>query len=242
LRRGKLPRQHAGSAQEEAEEKRKTKAQGNAERSAKDLRAQTQSAPQTVAVNAGGELIASGISIRDQFVSASEVRRLQKCADDRQSRGDFAAGRIGTRARAQRREDVRGDFTCWLREPFHEAESALLDRLEDLRLELNREAYLGLFELELHYALYPPGAGYARHVDQPQGTTQRKVSLVLYLNEQWNPRDGGVLRMHDANTQVLDIEPLGGRLVCFLTSGREHQVLPARRDRLSISGWFRARE
>ncbi|HEY0745870.1 MAG TPA: 2OG-Fe(II) oxygenase [Steroidobacteraceae bacterium] len=114
--------------------------------------------------------------------------------------------------------------------------------MEDLRLECNREAYLGLFEPELHYSLYPPGAAYARHVDQAQGTTQRKVSLVLYLNEGWEPGDGGVLRMHEANTGVLDIEPLGGRLVCFLTSGREHEVLPARRDRLSISGWFRARE
>jgi SM-20-related protein len=193
-------------------------------------------------VNASADLKACGISIRDQFVSAAEVRRLQKCANDRQSRGDFAAARIGTRASAQRRAEVRGDFTCWLREPFQGPERALLDRLEDLRLELNREAYLGLFELELHYALYPPGAGYAPHVDQPQGTTQRKVSLVLYLNEDWGPADGGVLRMHDANTQVLDIEPVGGRLVCFLTSGREHQVLPARRDRLSISGWFRGRE
>lgn len=117
-----------------------------------------------------------------------------------------------------------------------------MDRLEGLRLELNREAYLGLFELELHYALYPPGAGYARHVDQPHGATHRKVSLVLYLNADWRPADGGVLRMHKANTQILDIEPLGGRLVCFLTPGREHQVLPARRDRLSISGWFRGRE
>jgi SM-20-related protein len=114
--------------------------------------------------------------------------------------------------------------------------------LEGLRLELNREAYLGLFELELHYALYPPGAGYERHLDQPQGTTQRKVSLVLYLNDGWGPGDGGALRMHEARNQALDIEPVGGRLVCFLTSGREHQVLPARRERLSISGWFRGRE
>jgi SM-20-related protein len=45
----------------------------------------------------------------------------------------------------------------------------------------------------------------------------------------------------ETNTHLLDIEPLGGRLVCFLTAGREHEVLPAGRERLSISGWFRAR-
>ena len=31
-------------------------------------------------------------------------------------------------------------------------------------------------------------------------------------------------------------------LVCFLTADREHEVLTARRERLSISGWFRARQ
>ena len=193
-------------------------------------------------MSASADLKACGISIRDQFLSAAEVLCLQKCANDRQSRGDFAAARIGNQAAAQRREEVRGDFTCWFREPLHRAETVLLERLEDLRLELNREAYLGLFDLELHYALYPPGAAYAQHVDQPHGTTQRKVSLVLYLNADWGAADGGALRIHDANTPILDIEPLGGRLVCFLTPGREHQVLPARRDRLSISGWFRGRE
>jgi len=39
-----------------------------------------------------------------------------------------------------------------------------------------------------------------------------------------------------------DIEPIAGRLVCFLTPGREHAVLATRRDRLSISGWFRTRD
>jgi SM-20-related protein len=160
----------------------------------------------------------------------------------RQARGEFAPARVGSQSDAQRREDIRGDFTCWLREPFCAAERSLLNQLEELRLELNREATLGLFGLELHYARYAPGAGYARHVDQPQGTTQRQVSLVLYLNADWQAADGGVLRLHETVDQTIDIEPVGGRLVCFLTPGRVHEVLTARRERLSISGWFRRRE
>jgi SM-20-related protein len=111
-----------------------------------------------------------------------------------------------------------------------------------LRLELNAHALLGLFELELHYAWYPPGAGYERHVDQPQGRVQRLVSLVLYLNEGWAPEAGGELRIFDAAGGHRDIAPVAGRLVCFLTPGREHAVLPTQRDRLSVSGWFRARD
>jgi len=187
-------------------------------------------------------LNSGGTSIRDQFIAARHVSSLAECARARHRRGDFAAARVGSRENLQRRESVRGDFTCWLREPLFPAERLLLDELERLRLELNREAFLGLFEIELHYAWYPPGAGYARHTDQPLGTTQRRVSLVLYLNQDWDGEAGGALRLFDADGQFHDIEPIAGRLVCFLTPGREHAVMPARRDRWSISGWFRARD
>lgn len=167
---------------------------------------------------------------------------MRDCARRRESRGDFAAARIGAGAAVQRRKAIRGDFTCWLRQPLLPPEQVLSDRLEEMRLQLNHEFFLGLFELELHYAKYPPGAAYARHLDQPQGSAQRRLSMALYLNLDWQPRDGGVLRIFGGEDQTLDVEPLGGRLVCFLTSEREHEVLAARRERLSISGWFRARE
>jgi len=187
------------------------------------------------------DLSAAGISIRDQFASAAEVSALRECARTRESRGEFAPARVGRQGAERRRESVRGDFTCWLSAPLLPPERLLLERLEELRRQLNRDAYLGLFELELHYARYPAGAAYSRHVDQPLGSTQRRLSLVLYLNSEWQSTDGGVLRIHHADEGFVDVEPIAGRLVCFLTPGREHEVLQARRERLSISGWFRER-
>ena len=183
-----------------------------------------------------------GISVRDQFLPPAQIRALGDCARLRRARGDFDAARIGSGQSLRRRDDIRGDSTCWITPPLWAAEQTLLGELERLRLELNRDAMLGLFELELHYAWYPPGAGYARHVDQPQGRAQRRVSLVLYLNEDWMPAAGGELRIFDAAYGHRDIEPLAGRLVCFLTPGREHAVLPTQRERLSVSGWFRTRD
>jgi SM-20-related protein len=183
-----------------------------------------------------------GLSVRDRFLAPSQVRALVDCANLRRERGDFHAARIGSERSLQRREEIRGDSTCWIVPPLLPAERTLLEELERLRLELNAQAWLGLFELELHYARYPPGAGYARHVDQPLGREQRQVSLVLYLNEGWTPAAGGELRMFDAAGGHRDIEPIAGRLVCFLTPDREHAVLATRRDRLSISGWFRTRD
>ena len=183
-----------------------------------------------------------GISVRDQFLAPLQIRALVDCANLRRERADFAAARIGGGRGLQRREEIRGDSICWITPPLLPAEQALLEDLERLRLELNTQSWLGLFELELHYAWYPSGAGYARHVDQPQGHAQRQVSLVLYLNENWTRAAGGELRIFDAEDRHRDIEPIAGRLVCFLTPGREHAVLPTQRDRLSISGWFRARD
>jgi SM-20-related protein len=189
-------------------------------------------------VSIDSELTHDGLSVRDQFLTPSQIGALADCARLRRARGEFSAARIGGDRSLQRREDIRGDSTCWIIPPLWPAEQALLGELERLRLELNREAMLGLFELELHYAWYPPGAGYVRHVDQPQGRVQRRVSLVLYLNEDWMPEAGGELRIFDAAHGHRDIAPMGGRLVCFLTPGREHAVLPTQRDRLSVSGWF----
>ena len=187
------------------------------------------------------ELCAQGLLVEDGYADSSLVQGLARCAQTRLERGEFASAKIGAAGAAQRREEIRGDRTCWLSEPLFQAEAVLMDSLEALRLALNREATLGLFDLELHYAHYRPGAGYARHVDQPQGRDQRRVSVVLYLNDQWDLAHGGSLRIFERDGAVREITPVGGRLVCFLSAGLEHEVLPTTHARLSLTGWFRTR-
>jgi SM-20-related protein len=187
-------------------------------------------------------LCADGVGVQDRFLDIGAIRALTASAELRRARGEFAAARIGGGREAQRREEIRGDFTCWIEPPLSAVEHTLLQELERVRLEFNRAAALGLFDIELHYARYAPGTGYARHVDRPLNHPQRQVSLVLYLNENWTPAAGGALRLFGAAGDHRDVEPLAGRLVCFQSAGREHAVLPTRRDRLSISGWFRARD
>jgi SM-20-related protein len=188
------------------------------------------------------ELRAEGMAVRDGFLQSSVWHALAACAATRRARGDFAAARVGAGRTLERREEIRGDFTCWLTPPLFAPEARLLETLERLRLQLNRGGIPGLFDLELHYAWYPPGAGYERHVDRPQNRSARVISLVLYLNEDWAAGDGGALRCFDGVRPARDIQPVGGRLVAFLSEGLEHAVLPARRPRLSLTGWFRARE
>lgn len=136
------------------------------------------------------------------------------------------------------RPQLRGDRTLWLDDPRCGAPaSAYLHALDALRLNLNRRLFLGLREVEAHYACYPPGTGYARHRDRFRDSDLRMVSLVSYLNADWDEADGGALRLHTAGGAV-DVAPAGGSSVCFL-SEFEHEVLPATRERLSIAAWFR---
>jgi SM-20-related protein len=188
------------------------------------------------------QLRADGISVSDAFLPPSAVRALADCAVLRRARGEFVEARIGADRGLQRREDVRGDLICWLAGALLPAETEVLGALEQLRLCLNEGAYLGLLDLELHYAWYPSGAAYSRHVDQPRGRSARRVSLALYLNERHSPGDGGALRIQGDDGRFRDIEPAGGRLVLFLSESRVHEVLQTQAPRLSLTGWFRGRE
>jgi len=186
-------------------------------------------------------LRADGLAVLDRFQSPAQVRDLARCLEERRARGEFSPARIGAPSSLRLRTEIRGDSICWIVPPLLVPERRLLDELEQLRLALNREAFLGLFDLEIHYACYPPGSAYARHVDQPAGRGRRQVSVVLYLNDDWSTEAGGELSIVDSAGRRRDIEPIAGRLVCFLCAGREHEVRATRRERLSIAGWFSIR-
>ncbi len=186
-------------------------------------------------------LRADGIAVRDGFLDAPQVKALIECAAVRRDRGEFAHARIGAGRLLQRRPDIRGDSICWLEEPLMPAERSLIASLEDIRRCLNRSLYLGLHDVELHYARYPAGAAYARHVDRPLGRAARRLSSIVYLNEDWGEADGGTLRCSADGGDIREIDPRAGRLVLFLTEGREHEVSRTSRERLSVTGWFLGR-
>ena len=94
-----------------------------------------------------------------------------------------------------------------------------------------------------NFAVYPEGAFYNFHLDVFQHTKARKLSIVCYLNFDWVAEDGGQLRLYlpqeDGPEQHIDILPVAGRLVCFNSQTLEHEVLPGRRRRFSITGWLK---
>ena len=173
----------------------------------------------------------AGFPRRDAVIALrADLQRLQ--AD-----GALRAAEVGRGEAQALHTRIRGDATLWLDDPrCGDAARAYLHDLDTLRADLNERLFLGLTEVEAHYAAYPPAAGYARHRDRFRDSDARVLSLVSYLNDDWRQGDGGALRVHCEGGDV-DVAPTGGSSVCFL-SELEHQVMPARRERLSIAGWM----
>lgn len=144
-------------------------------------------------------------------------------------------------------ESVRISLIHWLNDS-HAIDRSWLTAMETLRSTLNRSLFLGLFEFEAHYACYPPGAFYKRHLDAFKGAGNRVVSTVLYLNPAWSKEDGGNLAIYPevgASTlaktvsDAIEVQPKAGTLVVFLSEDMPHEVLQTLRTRYSIAGWFR---
>jgi SM-20-related protein len=96
---------------------------------------------------------------------------------------------------------------------------------------------MGLTKFSGHYANYPIGGFYKRHLDCFQNNNSRLLSVILYLNPNWTTADGGKLRIYNQVSHV-DISPIAGTLVCFLSRESEHEVLLNNAIRQSFTGWF----
>jgi len=154
---------------------------------------------------------------------------------------DFRRAGIGRDQEHQLDRHVRSDEIRWLA-PEQPEEAAYLQWMEALRLGINRRLMMGLFDYECHFARYPEGAFYRRHLDAFQGRTNRVLSTVYYLNRDWHTDNGGELLIYADDRATVPVErvaPEWGTLVVFLSDRFPHEVLPARRERLSVTGWFR---
>lgn len=190
-------------------------------------------------------ILAEGYGVVDDFLSQDEVIALANRLHERRQAGQFKAAGIGNQ-QVTVENTIRGDEILWLdHDTATPEEAAFLERIGEFVDYVNRTCYLGLRDFEFHYALYPPGTFYKRHLDQFRSDSRRKLSVICYLNTDWKEGDGGQLAVFlpgettDATEREITIQPLGGRLVCFESGRLEHEVRPASRERLSITGWLK---
>ncbi len=196
----------------------------------------------------------NGFCVLDNFISPDTVLCLAAEISALNSDDKMQAARTG-RLAATVNLKLRGDSIHWLDENHASlAQLTYFKEMEGLRCQLNQQLYLGLHSLECHLALYPIGSAYPKHLDRFQlhddsHLAQRQISCILYLNQDWLAEDGGYLRLHlndDGVTKLniahLDIAPIAGRLIVFLSDSFYHEVLPTHRARMSLTAWFLNRQ
>lgn len=182
------------------------------------------------------------IAIIDNLLPEQVLLQLLSETKELLIEGEFQPALIGRGVTEQRVSEIRGDKIKWLeKDALSDAQILYFAFLDDLREHLSNYFRIGLPWFECHLATYPVGSFYTKHLDQFRETNNRIFSVILYLNEDWKPENGGQLRVHNGD-KFRDIEPKMGRLVCFRSDLVEHEVLKTTKTRFSITGWLRRDE
>jgi SM-20-related protein len=194
-------------------------------------------------LNSTFEVIANGLaehgySVTDGFLNDAEIENILALPEFKGNLEHLKKAGIGKSQQQHINESVRGDYIRWVdKNSSAPGLQVYLGRLQQLIHFLNEHLFLSLKDYEVHLTIYPAGSFYKRHIDQFSRDDHRKLSVICYLNYAWQESDGGQLRMHLPNGP-LDLLPIAGRLVCFRSDQVEHEVLPASRARLSVTGWI----
>lgn len=192
------------------------------------------------------DLMEQNYSVVEGFFSSEEVNALRNSLLEKYKEDEFKKAAIGNRVNETIEKSVRGDFIFWLNESeTNAAEKSFFHKINDMISYLNKTCFMGILHKEFHYALYPKGTFYKRHLDTFQNDDRRKLSMVCYLNEEnWQPEYGGELVIY-LNENGVETEktiyPFPGRMVIFESQLLEHEVKPVEQKRLSITGWLKTR-
>lgn len=186
------------------------------------------------------QLLSRHIAVEDRVLEGNVLDALLREALGEYEEGRFREAGVGKGPERQRISEIRGDEVRWLgRENATAAQAAYWTFLDGLRTYLSEFFRIHLERTELHFAIYPKGAFYTRHLDQFRDFSNRIFSVILYLNPDWKPGDGGELRVYHNGESHTDFAPLHGRLVCFRSDTVEHEVLGTVKTRVSLTGWMR---
>ncbi|GGZ39849.1 2OG-Fe(II) oxygenase [Echinicola pacifica] len=199
---------------------------------------------EAIAENIAEQLYEKGWCIVDNFLEEGFRKELLEEQQDILHHGQFRMAGVGKGGDFRIQPEIRSDKVCWMDYwQLTPLQRRYWDQIEELKSAINQRCYLGLRSYEAHFAMYPPGSFYLRHLDQFQKVSYRVVSCILYLNDEWSEDDGGALRMYlpqeDGTEEILDVFPKGGRLVIFLSGEIPHEVLMTFKERISITGWMR---
>jgi len=179
------------------------------------------------------------VGIDTCFINESLSNGLQQNILDLQRNELMTPAGIGNEIIMDATQKMRSDKIYWLDKSHDNIfEQEFLLHIEQFIEHLNSTCYTGINGYEFHYAVYDEGSFYKRHKDQFKNDSNRKYSLINYLNNNWLYENGGQLLVYqDAGIQK--ISPESQTAVFFKSDEMEHEVTKANRQRMSITGWLK---
>lgn len=189
-----------------------------------------------------------GYGIFPDLLSPEVQQDLVQLMADKVAADTLVRAGVGVGQRVQVRSEIRSDSIFWLEadDPAESAEGWIAG-MNALCEHFRRHLFLPLWSYEGHLARYPPAGFYKAHLDRHFKTLARQISVIAYLNEDWDESDGGELRLFTdiekgIDGPFLDVIPRAGTVVIFRSADFWHEVRPSKRERLSLTGWLRGRE
>jgi SM-20-related protein len=181
----------------------------------------------------------NNIGIDAGFLNAALCDGLQQNIIRLQKDELMNAAGIGNNEVKDANQKMRGDKIYWMDKSHDNIyEQEFLQQIEQFIDHLNRTCYTGINSYEFHYAVYEEGSFYKRHKDQFKNDSDRKFSLISYLNNDWLEEDGGQLLVYQ-NDDIQKVQPHSQTAVFFKSDEMEHEVTVAHRSRMSITGWLK---
>lgn len=187
-----------------------------------------------------------GFSVQESIFAAETLQSIREEILTAYHNNSLKEAGIGKGADLQK--NIRGDQIFWLtQETLTDSQKIIWNFLEEFKTQINRTLFFGLKDFETHVTVYPKNTFYKKHIDQFRknefslNEKVRKVSFILYLNDQWEKTDGGELKIYDPkNTDQLlqTVLPQFGRIVFFLSEEFPHEVTETQKERISMTGWF----
>jgi len=181
----------------------------------------------------------NNIGIDANFLTDALSQGLQQNIRQLQSDNLMVAAGIGNSDVKDTQQKMRSDTIYWMDKSHDNIfEQEFLHQVDNFVERLNSTCYTGINSYEFHYAVYEEGSFYKRHKDQFKTDSDRKFSLINYLNNDWLETDGGQLLVYQ-NDSVQKIQPQSQKAVFFKSDEMEHEVSLSHRTRMSITGWLK---
>lgn len=176
--------------------------------------------------------------IIDDFLTSEQLAIAHHFFDQKKAEDAFKKAAIGASGNSKVIQEIRGDYTYWIEREKDKELASIFDVLDEVKAILNRMLFLSIADYEFHLAHYPKGSFYKKHLDQFDGRSNRMISMLVYLNENWKEGDGGELRVYPEGKEFITIPPINNRCVMFRSDVLIHEVLVSHAPRKSITGWM----